>query len=188
LVKQAKPYLAKLPEGVFKEMMLEQLKRLSGYDNLDDVENIATLKNSNQWQMLAKARQPLPRLALALLVQNPELVEIIEQREIDWACLKFVGVEKFTGILQTILHEKPANTGTLLEYYRGHSDEPIIKKLADLQLDIPTSNDAAEFSGAIDKLLAQSSDDHRRWLLKKLETTGLTPQEKEQLQKLFSTK
>ncbi len=188
LVKQAKPYLEKLPEGVFKEMMLEQLKRLSGYDNLDDVENMATLKNSNQWQMLAKARQPLPRLALALLVQNPELIEVIEQREVDWTCLKFDGVEKFTGIIQTILHEKPANTGALLEYYRGHSDEPIIKKLADLQLEIPTSNEAAEFSGAIDKLLAQSIDDYRRWLLKKLETTGLTPQEKEQLQKLFNTK
>ncbi|MEI6706481.1 MAG: DNA primase [Methylococcales bacterium] len=188
LVKQAKPYLEKLPEGVFKEMMLEQLKRLSGYDNLDDVENMATLKNSNQWQMLAKSRQPLPRLALALLVQNPELIAVIEQREIDWACLKFEGVGKFTSILQTILHEKPANTGALLEYYRGHSDEPIIKKLADLQLEIPASNEAAEFSGAIDKLLAQSIDNHRRWLLKKLETTGLTPQEKEQLQKLFNTK
>lgn len=188
LVKQAKPYLEKLPEGVFKEMMLQQLKTISGYDNLNDVENIASLKKSNQWEMLAKLRQPLPRLALALLIQHPELIQIIEQREIDWARLKFEGVEKFNNILQTILQEKPVNTGVLLEHYRGHSDELIIKKLADLQLEIPAGNNAAEFSGAIDKLLAQSTDDHRRLLLKKLETTGLTPQEKEQLQKLFKAK
>ncbi|MCX7066760.1 MAG: DNA primase [Methylococcales bacterium] len=190
LVSQAKPYLEKLPESIFKEMMLERLKNLSGFTKLDVLENTATLsqKPNQQQRPEQGGRQPLPRLALALLVQNPELIEIIERREIDWACLKFEGVEKFTSILQTILHEKPANTGALLEYYRGHSDEPIIKKLADLPLEIPTSNEAAEFSGAIDKLLAQSIDDHRRWLLKKLETTGLTPQEKEQLQKLFNTK
>ena len=184
LVKQAKPYLDKLSESEFKKMMLEKLKILSNSDNVDDLISII---RSNQWQRLAKGRQQLPRLALALLVQNPELIEVIEQREVDWNCLKFDGVEKFTGIIQTILHEKPANTGALLEYYRGHSDEPIIKKLADLQLEIPIGNDVAEFSGALDKLFAQASDDRSNLLLK-LKTTGLTPQEKEQLQKLFNTK
>ncbi len=188
LVTQAKPYIEKLPEGVFKQMMFEQLKMLSGYDNLNDVENIATLKKSNQWQMLSKARPPLPRLVLALLIQHPELIEIIERQEIDWHRLKFDGVEKFNSILQTVLQEKPANTGALLECYRGHSDERIIKLLADLQLEIPAGNEAAEFSGALKKLFAQSIDERRRWLLKKLETTGLTPQEKEQLQKMLKAK
>jgi DNA primase len=186
LVEQAKkPYLDKLPESVFKEMMLEQLKILSGFDNFDDVENAT---KSNQWQRLAKGRQPLPRLTLALLIQYPELIEIIEQREIDWNSLKFDGVEKFNSILQTILREKPANTGALLECYRGHPDEQIIKQLESLQLEIPASNKVAEFAGALDKLVAQFTEDHRKALLKKLETTGLTPQEKEQLQRLFKSK
>ncbi len=188
LGEKAKKYLEKLPESIFKELMLERLEKL-GIPKLDVLENTSTLsqKPSQQQRPEQVGRQPLPRLALALLVQNPELIAIIEQREVDWTCLKFDGVEKFTGIIQTILHEKPANTGALLEYYRGHSDEPIIKKLADLQLEIPIGNDVAEFSGALDKLFAQASDDRSNLLLK-LKTTGLTPQEKEQLQKLFNTK
>jgi DNA primase len=85
------------------------------------------------------------------------------------------------------LLEKPTNTGALLEHYRGHSDEPIIKKLADLQLEIPIGNYEVEFSGAINKLFAQANDDRSNLLLK-LKTTGLTAQEKERLQKLLNTK
>lgn len=185
LVKQAKPYLDKLSESEFKKMMLNQLKILSNSENVDDLANIV---KSNQWQRLAKSRQPLPRLALALLIQYPELIEIIEQRKIDWSSLKFDGVEKFNSILNNILREKPVNTGALLECYRDHPDEPIIKQLEALQLEIPAGNEVVEFTGALDKLVAQFTQDRRKLLLKKLETTGLTPQEKEQLQILFKTK
>lgn len=186
LAEQAKPYLDKLPEGIFKKMMREQLRILAGDDVL---ENLSTPNpRINSEYKLKQGRQPLPRLALALLVQHPELIKIIEKQEIDWTQLKFDGVEKFKSILQTIVHERPHNTGTLLEHYRGHSDERIIKLLADLQLEIPAGNEVAEFSGALNKLLAQSSDDLRRWLLKKFETTGLTPQEKNQLQELLKAK
>jgi DNA primase len=189
LVSQAKPYLEKLPDSVFKDMMVERLKELSGSRSLDILEN-TTILNPRTIQRQPRSdqgRPPLQRRTLALLVQHPELIEIIEQRDIDWNCLKFEGVEKFIGILQTILSEKPVNTGALLECYRGHPDEPIIKRLESLELEIPAGNEAEEFSGSLDKLFAHVSDDRSNLLLK-LQTTGLTPQEKEQLQKLFSTK
>lgn len=198
LVSQAKPYLEKLPDSVFKEMMFKRLEQLSGLTALDVSEQAAThsQKSNQRQQRSEQGRLPLQRQVLALLIQHPELIAIIEQREIAWNCLKFDGVEKFNSILQTILHEKPVNTGALLECYRGHDDEPIIKRLESLQLDILKSNEAVEFvdalnkefAGALDKLVAQFTEDHRKSLLNKLETTGLTPQEKEQLQRLFKTK
>jgi DNA primase len=188
LAKKATHYLNKLSDGVFKKMMMEHLIMLAGETAVKNISTSAPALITNSKQQLTQGRQPLPRLALALLIQHPELIGIIEQREIDWNSLKFDGIEKFNNILQTILQEKPVNTGALLEYYRGHSDELIIKRLADLQLDVPADNEVAEFIGAIDKLSTQSTADRRRWLLKKLETTGLTPQEKEQLQKLTKVK
>ncbi|MFI3189316.1 DNA primase [Crenothrix sp. D3] len=189
LGEKAKKYLEKLPESIFKELMLERLKKL-GITKLDALKNTAALskKPNKQRQRPEQGRQPLPRLILALLIQYPELIEIIEQREIDWSSLKFDGVEKFNSILQIILRERPANTGALLECYRGHPDEAIIKQLEVLQLEIPASHNVAEFAGALDKLVIQFTEDRRKSLLKKLETTGLTPQEKEQLQKLLSFK
>ncbi|MSP27565.1 MAG: DNA primase [Methylococcales bacterium] len=189
LVSQAKPYLETLPESVFKEMMIARLKELSALSTLDVSENMPVLdQKQNRQQRPAQGRLPLQRRTLALLIQHPELIAIIKQREIDWTCLKFEGVEKFTSILQTILHEKPANTGALLEYYRSHEDKRIIDLLSDLQLGIPEGGEAADLSGTLDKLIEKPIKAEYRRLLAKLETAGLTPQEKEQLQKLLSLK
>jgi DNA primase len=177
LGKKAETYLGKLPKSIFKELMLERLKKL-GITKLNVLENTATLsskQNQRQRPEQGQGRPALQRRTLALLIQHPELVSIIEQREINWDSLKFEGVEKFTSILQVILQEKPANTGALLEYYRNHNDELIIKRLESLQLEIPAGNEAAEFSGALDKLFAQSMDERSNLLLK-LKTTQLTPQ------------
>jgi DNA primase len=189
LVSLAKPYLEKLPESVFKEMMLERLKKLSGFSSLDVLENTVTLsQKQNKQQKPEQGRIPLQRRALALLVQHPELIEIIEQREIVWDYLKFDGVEKFRGILQVILAEKPANTAVLLEYYRHHEDRRIIALLNDLPLGIPEGGEATDFSGTLDKLVENSIKAERRRLLDKRETTALTPQEEQQLQKLLKAK
>jgi DNA primase len=190
LVSQAKPYLEKLPDSEFRKMMLEHLKKLSGSHSLDVLENTATLSHKqNKQQKPEQGRLPIQRRALALLVQHPELIEIIEHREIVWDYLKFEGVEKFRSILQVILAEKPANTGVLLEYYRNHEDERIIALLNDLPLGIPEDGDeVADFSGMLDKLAETSIKTERQILLDKSETTGLTAQEKERLQKLYQSK
>jgi len=130
----------------------------------------------------------LQRRTLALLIQHPELIDILEQRDIVWDGLKFDGIETFRRILQVILDEKPTNTGILLEYYRDHKDERIIRLLSDLQLGIPEGGEIADFSGTLDKLVETLTKAERRRLLDKLETEGLTPQEKEQLQNLSKAK
>ncbi len=190
LVSQAKPYLEKLPESVFREMMIARLKDLSELATLEVLENTPTLspkQHKQQKPEQGQGRLPLQRRTLALLIQYPELIAIVEQREINWDCLKFDGVEKFKSILQVILHEKPINTGALLEYYRNHEDERIIALLSDLQLGIPDGSEATDFSGTLDKLFAQSTDERSNLLLK-LKTTGLTQQEKEQLRELSNAK
>jgi DNA primase len=184
LINQAKPYIEKLPDSIFKDMMLERLKKLSGLNNL----NIETVSLQPSKHQKPQGRPTLPRLALALLVQHPELIEIIEQRDIRWECLTFEGSEKFNDILQTIRREKPLNSALLLECYRDHPDEHIIRRLEALPLEIPEDGIKAEFSGTLKKLIAQSRDTHRQFLLHKLKTTGLTPQESQQLQKLLNSK
>jgi len=185
LVSQAKPYLEKLPDSVFKEMMFARLKELSGFGSLDVLANTATrsLKPAHPKRPEQSGRLPLQRRTLALLIQHPELISILEQRDINWDCLQFDGIEKFRSILQVILDKKPTNTGTLLEYYRDHEDERIIVRLSDLQLGIPEGGEIADFSGTLDKLVDTLIKAERRRLLDKLQTQGLTPQEKEQLQK-----
>lgn len=157
LVNQATPYLEKLPESVFKDMMLERLKKLSGLAALNVLGHAVALNPKPiQQQRSAQGQPPLQRRTLALLVQHPELVAIIEEHGLDWQCLQFDGVEKFKDILRTILDERPINTAALLECYREHSDYRIIEKLSYLELEeIPEGNEE-NFLGALKKLIAQS--------------------------------
>lgn len=185
LINKAKPYLIKMPDGVFKEMMFTRLKELSASAKLDVLKNPATLNPMPDSSRRRKnSRPPLERQALALLIQNPILIERLEEKDVDWGCLDFQGVEKFMAILQVILDEKPANTAILLEYYRNHADESIVKQLALLKLEVPVDGIEAEFCGALDKLLAHGRDAVFKRLLMKLETEGLSQQEIEDLQKL----
>jgi DNA primase len=113
-----------------------------------------------------------------MLVQNPELIAVLAEQGIDWECLDFKGADKFKAILQVLLAERPASTAVLLEHYRGHPDEGIIRQLAALRLEVPIAGMAEEFSGAWDKLLEQGIDARFNRLLAKVESGKASEQEK----------
>ncbi|MFI3156877.1 MAG: DNA primase [Methylococcaceae bacterium] len=194
LVNKAKPYLEKLPESVFKEMMFTRLKELSGWSGLDVLENATTLAFKQHSRIAAKQRPQdggrlsSARVAIALLVQNPRLAELLEQREIDWVGLEFSGAALFKNILRMIADKSPANAAVLMECYRGTAEEKSIKALALLDLLIPDDGIETEFCDALDKLLAQSREAVLVGLLDKEKTKGLDAQEKELLRKMLSAK
>lgn len=193
LVNKAKPYLKKLPESVFKEMMFARLKELSGWIGLDVLENAATLASKQHSKAVRKQPQDKGRLssarvAIALLVQNPRLAELVEQRDIDWGGLEFSGADLFKKILQTIADRDPASQAVLLEYYRGHLDEKSVKALALLDLQVSDDKIDAVFCDALDRLLTQSRETVWARLLDKSKTEGLDAQEKELLRKMQAAK
>jgi DNA primase len=116
------------------------------------------------------------------------LIEIVEQKEIDWDQLEFEGVGRFKNILHMIADKKPANYGVLLEAYRDHADEAIVKKLASFDLLIPDDGTEAEFCGALNGLLKQSKEAGIARLLAKAQSEGLDTQEQEALVKLLAKK
>ncbi|MEE7628201.1 DNA primase [Methylobacter sp. Wu8] len=197
LVNKAKPYLEKLPESIFKEMMLARLKELSGWTGLDVLENTATLtpKQSSK-QRPEIHRKPLPnsgrlssaRVAIALLIQNPRLAEIVEQREIDWDGLEFKGAALFMNILQTIADKNPATMPVLVECYRDATEEKPIKALAFLDLQVPDDKIETVFCDALNRLLIQAREASLARLLDKDKIRGLDAQEKELLRKMLTAK
>ena len=162
LVSQAKPHLDKLTDGIFKDMMFERLNKLSEFNARDSETVVASSRTIRQKTDTGKITPQ--RRALALLIQNPELIKLLEQRDINWDALKFEGAEKFNSILHVLLHERPVNTGALLEYYRGHPDKPIIKRLEALELGVQ-GDIAADFSGTLTQLVKQVNKARRQYLI-----------------------
>lgn len=185
-ISSAKPYLEKLPEGVFKEMMTARMRELSGTVTLDVLAEAATLHpKPSKMPRQKNGRPPLVRQTLALLIQNPTLVELLEEKNIDWDSLDFKGADKFKEVVQVISDEKPANTGVLLELYRDKTDESIIRQLASLPLEVPQTGVDAEFNDALDRLI----DDAMRLKLDRLQAKleskeGLKQHELEEFQRL----
>jgi DNA primase len=187
LKNEAETYLKQLPIGAFREMMFEELSRLSKRHITDNVALLAYQESEKRLRQKS-GRLSLPSSIMALLIQNPKLIKIVEQKDIDWNYWEFDGVGKFRAILEMILNYKPANQGVLLELYRDHADEAIIKKLASADLSI--SDDMVEnfFSDAINRLFAQAKSAKLEKLLNKEKIKGLDNGEKELLLKMLANK
>jgi DNA primase len=184
---EAESYLTQLPIGAYREMMFEKLSSLAKQHIFDNQAILAYKKQDRKYR-LKDGRPSLPSFVIALLLQNPRFIEIVEQKEIDWDCLEFEGIEKFKRILQVITDKKPANYGVLLEVYRDHADEAIVKKLAALDLMIPDDGIEAEFSDALNGLLKQGREAGITRLQAKAQSKGLDSQEQETLVKMLSNK
>lgn len=188
LTLKAEPYLQKMPDGLLKDMMFQRLGQLA---NFKVARKKLTVKNLNKKNVSAKVglvRPSLKRLVLAMLIQYPQLQKVLEQHPVDLAEFEFSGAEKFKEIFNHIVTLRSNSPAILLEDYRGHSDELIIKQLAALVIDVPAEGLEAEFMGAIDKLLAESRDYRFKRLSNKLEKTGLNEEEKKEFTRLSMMK
>ncbi len=185
LVGEVEEYLKKLPIGAFRELMVDKLSSLSNRHVLDRQAMLAysvQVKNHRQ----KSNRLTVASSVLALLIQNPGLIALIEKKDIDWNYLDFEGIEKFRQILDVLFATRPANYGILIEQYRGHPDEAIIKKLASVEF--PNENIEKLFLESINRLFVETSAALIDKLLEKSKIVGLSKAEKEELVKLLSKK
>jgi len=188
LVNTAKPFLDKLPDGVFKGMMYARLEEMSRVASINVSGGVKANLTSNQKMTRATGRPSSARVAMALLLQNPRLAGVVEQKEIDLSRLEFPGVELFKALLETIQDKKPANVAVLLELFRGTAEEKTIKALASLELLVPDEGVEAEFCGAVESLLVRAREAELDRLEAKAKNEGLNPQEKERWLSLLTIK
>jgi len=188
LVSKSLPYLERLPEGVFREMMFDRLKSLSGMATFNVADSVVVDLSSKKTRQHESNRLSSARVAIALLLQNPGLVDYVEQKNIDWIGLEFRGIELFKNILQVILDKRSVNTAVLIEYYRNTAEERSVKALA--LLDVYVSDDKIEevFSDALDGLLNQAREASIERLQAKAQDKGLDVQEQATLIKMLAIK
>lgn len=182
LVARSRKYLEQLPAGVFREMMYARLESLSGLSRLDDLENAAKLNTGRRVVVPAKddQRLSLAQFVIALLLQNPELLDVVEQKEINWEELELSGYGAFNRFIRLLLDRRPKNASVALEMFRERKEEKWVNKLAFMDLSIPGEGVRAELSDALDRLMIQARKDGVAKLLAKKErgTLGLDDQGK----------
>jgi len=190
LVELARPLLQKLPDSVFRDLMLEQLSQHSGL-NLAQLHNRvfgnpAPTPQENPRQRTPGSSLSPVRTAIRLLLEQPDLSGQI-QRPCGFEDLELAGVELLLELLELLWQHPHLSLGGILEHWRERPEEKHLARLATQPLEVPVEGFAAEFLGATQRLQEQRTRQRTEQLLSLEPDRRLTDNEKTELKQLLVT-
>jgi DNA primase len=190
-------YIKQLPPGIFQGILLEELSkraRVNLHDLKQQIENEGLKAkhlssgnvNNKPGFTLPKTKISSPmRLAIALLIQHPTLVNYLDQPLPESPIKGF----RFLTELIDIIKKTPSMTTALLrEYWRGQKEEGWIAAFATWQHMVPEAGLKGEFLGAIRQIIIQGLDEEINRLLAKAAQVGLLEEEKFELSSQIARK
>ena len=167
---------------------MEELSKGAGIDSHTLQQQIKTSPTSSA--MMAKpiaisTKMPTAlRLSLMLVIQYPSLALTVDKLP-NHIFPEFVLLEQLIALIKT----KPQlTTGTLLEYWRGQKEEPLISELAKCEHIIPDKGVKSEFLGAIRQLTVLECENEINRLLAKNAHHELSIAEKNELTRWMEKK
>jgi DNA primase len=194
LAELARPLLAKLPQGVLQQMLLQRLAEFSGVgaDKLSDLVVGKTgprVSRSAPAPTRAQVRKPpsLVRTAIALLLHQPALAQGVGDSS-DLAALDMPGIPLLLALLDLLKSQPGLTTGAVIERFRDSEYRVAIEKLLDwshpaLQRELDLK---AEFSDALGRLRRALHEQRTDELLRKERLQGLEAAEKAELSRLLT--
>lgn len=185
LVELLRPLLSNTPYIIRQGILL----RLAEVVKIDFERIITLIQGHNEAppqpvvSPTVNSNHPLPRsplrLAIALLLQHPELAQVAGPPE-RWPFLAMPGILLLKKILELLQSRPKLNSGALLEYWRGSEQAPYLAKLLQWPLNIPETGVVAEFEGVLRHLDIENLRE-RTAQLSQTPLHLLSPQEKEEL-------
>ena len=195
LSEKAKPLISKIEDGVFKDLLVNQLSKLIGLSSSSLQQHIPEsnnkTQNNNYNTRPASPKHQISmtptRLAIALLLQHPSLAKECEIPD-QLTTSDMPGLQLLIQIHKTILQTDASSPSVLLERWRDTSDAPVINKL--MQLNIPEAEKDTQLTSlqdAFKNLLQKHKDERMQELLNKSRTSELNLEEKNELSQLYQT-
>ncbi|HKX56174.1 MAG TPA: hypothetical protein VJN01_08735, partial [Xanthomonadales bacterium] len=154
LVELARPDLLKIPEGVFRDMMLQRLEQLARHQlEKPRVARPARSAMPSRNEQPLQQRTPI-RLAMAHLVQNPALASEVKARPFLPDC-ELQGLDILRELIDFCAGRPNMSTAQLLELWRDHPAQTHLNTLASWSLQGETENLAQEFRDSLTGLELQ---------------------------------
>jgi DNA primase len=177
LINLAKPLLQKMIEGSYKQLLIDDLARLT---HIESHRLNLLIKDQSEKKLREQnttiARSPA-RIAVALLLQNPEIYTHSIQH-INLSVLDEQEHHILLKLMQQLALSPQANTATLIELWRNSSYFESINKLAAWDHQVPEQELIKEFIDILLFLQKQNRDLFIRRLIDKSRQVGLSETEK----------
>lgn len=189
LAGRAEPLIKHMPDGPYRQLMLRQVEKLTGYKS----KSLSTLRDSGKSVASAtpnKSSQVSPvRRAIRLLIEYPSLASQLDATP-DFTKLDLDGVSLLQDMI--LLCEKDPNisTGSLLEHWRGAPEQRHLIKLAGQGSGLLQEQAAQEWQDIIQSLLLTRTLRQQRInaLIAKQKQSALSDEEKTELNQLLKDK
>jgi DNA primase len=184
VAEQAKPLLAQLPAGVFRELMNARLAELTRLPQ----SRLGVSNPVNQVRP-SPTRQPrkmtLVRKAVAILLQYPRLADAAGSVKSDWRRLQAPGVSLLAELLDLALSQPNLTTAALIERWRDSEHFDHLRKLANYDLTGGNSDPEQELTGALMRLSQQAREQESESLYAGKRLGDMSSEEKERLKQLM---
>lgn len=185
LIQAATPYLNKIVEGPYKQLMIDELARLTHLDE-HRLNQLLTQKSSviDKPSMPKQITRSPIRLATAILLQNPHIYsECCQQIQPDILDAEH---HHILQMLMVQIHQNPSiNTALLIELWRNSEFFDSLQKLAAWDHQVPENALAKEFIDIVLFLAKQKREHEIQQLLAKARRQSLSPLDRLTLQHLL---
>ena len=207
MAERARPLVQKLPDNVFRELMVKKIADRVGLET-ESIEKNLNIETKSPDQAAKSsynaqthntginqgfnsshkniARTPV-RLAIALLLQNPAFAKNLSTTT-ELAEVDLPGIDILVEMLEFCDVNPNVTTAAFLEHWRGTPYEAHLGKLSHLKLAGDEQSTSSEFSDTIGHLIQLKNEARWTFLNQKLIKEGLDATEKKEWQQLFTTK
>jgi DNA primase len=194
LAELAKPLIGKIPQGVFRELLIDSLAETVGL-TAGKLEKMIGRPDSrgapNQPRSPVRRKQPavsggrpsVMRRAITLLLNHPTAGDKLDVEKL--AGVNRPGVGLLHDLIETVQTEPHITTAGLLERWRHDDEGRYLGKLA--AVEVPEEDDfdpAAELSACLEQLALAGRKERIDFLIEKQKLSSLTDDEKSELRQL----
>jgi DNA primase len=181
LAEHAKPLLAKLPDGAFRDLMHAELEKRTG------VQTSPTTPARRSVALPNAPRRTLVRSAIAMLLAEPALAQ---EATLPYAFAELdkPGISLLVELLDSLQARPGINTAMLLEHFAGREESSALQKLALMEFPGEPETLRTEFLDALRKLAEQTTQQRLDALIRKQSEGALDANGKNELRELLARK
>ena len=186
LIESFQPYLAKLPDSLIKDSLLNELAKQFGANNEKQLQKQIGNTGPNSYRKAIKPTKATPvRFAIALLLEHPHIVSALPNIHVLQQ-LQMPGVDLLNQLIQICSQNPEIKSPQLLEQFRGTETGKHLSKLMCWQHGVEEEAAQEVFLDSIEKLLNSFVEQRTEQLLQKARAAQMTPEEKLELQALLN--
>lgn len=181
LAERARPLIARLPDGAFRDLMAQELERRTGASAR------LAANPSAQVQRPVAAQRSLVRSAIALLLAQPGMADQVE-KPYRFLQLDKPGVPLLAELLDLARSRPGINPAMLVEHFAERTEYPALQKLMAAAVVGEPEAQRTEFMEALTRMDEQAVALRREALLAKMRSGPLADAEKTELRDLLAAR